>query len=68
MWSATKRPMPESARTQSIVAGIDGSKAAIRAALWAVDEAVSRGVPLRLLHATERDDAPNTRSWRCARR
>ncbi|MGD1236927.1 universal stress protein [Mycobacterium seoulense] len=50
--------MSESARTQSIVAGIDGSKAAIRAALWAVDEAVSRGVPLRLLHATERDDAP----------
>ncbi|OBH14837.1 MULTISPECIES: universal stress protein [unclassified Mycobacterium] len=48
--------MSESARAQSIVAGIDGSKAAIRAALWAVDEAVSRGVPLRLLHAAERED------------
>ena len=48
--------MTESARTKSIVAGIDGSKAAIRAALWALDEAVSRDVPLRLLYATERGD------------
>lgn len=45
--------MADSVITQSIVAGVDGSKAAIRAALWAVDEAVSRGVPLRLLHATD---------------
>lgn len=32
-----------------VVVGIDGSQAAITAALWAVDEALSRGVPLRLL-------------------
>jgi nucleotide-binding universal stress UspA family protein len=32
-----------------IVVGIDGSQAAIRAAEWAVDEAVSREVPLRLV-------------------
>lgn len=38
---------------QSIVVGIDGSKAATRAALWAVDEAVSRDAPLRLLCAAE---------------
>lgn len=45
--------MKESAPPQSIVVGIDGSKAAIGAALWAVDEAVSRDIPLRLLYATE---------------
>ncbi len=32
-----------------IVVGIDGSQAAISAALWAVDEAVGLGVPLRLV-------------------
>jgi nucleotide-binding universal stress UspA family protein len=37
----------------SIVVGVDGSKAAIRAALWAVDEAVSRDASLRLVCATE---------------
>jgi nucleotide-binding universal stress UspA family protein len=29
--------------------GIDGSQAAIAAAVWGVDEAISRGVPLRLI-------------------
>lgn len=33
-----------------VVVGIDGSQAAMDAATWAVDEAVSRGVPLRLVH------------------
>jgi nucleotide-binding universal stress UspA family protein len=33
----------------SVVVGIDGSEAAIQAAEWAVDEAVSREVPLRLV-------------------
>ncbi len=44
----------ELAVPQPVVVGIDGSKAAIRAALWAVDEAVSRDAPLRLLCAAER--------------
>ena len=35
----------------AIVVGIDGSDAAIRAAQWAVDEAVERDIPLRLVHA-----------------
>jgi nucleotide-binding universal stress UspA family protein len=35
----------------SVVVGIDGSWAALRAALWAVDEAVSRDIPLRLIYA-----------------
>ena len=34
-----------------IIVGIDGSPAAIAAALWGVDEAISRAVPLRLIAA-----------------
>lgn len=34
----------------AVVVGIDGSQAAIRAAEWAVDEAASREMPLRLVH------------------
>jgi nucleotide-binding universal stress UspA family protein len=37
--------------TQRIVVGIDGSDAAINAAKWAVAEAVSRNIPLRLVQA-----------------
>src|SRR5271165_338204 len=33
----------------TVVVGIDGSEAAIQAARWAVDEAVSREIPLRLV-------------------
>jgi nucleotide-binding universal stress UspA family protein len=32
-----------------IIAGIDGSQAAIGAVLWSIDEAISRAVPLRLI-------------------
>jgi nucleotide-binding universal stress UspA family protein len=41
--------MPKSRTPQSVVVGIDGSQAAIQAAEWALDEAVSREVPLRLI-------------------
>jgi nucleotide-binding universal stress UspA family protein len=37
----------------SIVVGIDGSDAAILAAEWAVDEALNRDLPLRLVHVIE---------------
>ena len=37
----------------SVVVGIDGSRSALDAALWAVDEAVSRDIPLRLVYAIE---------------
>jgi nucleotide-binding universal stress UspA family protein len=33
----------------TVVVGVDGSKAATNAARWAVDEAVSRDIPLRLV-------------------
>ena len=37
----------------AVVVGIDGSRSAIDAALWGVDEAVSRDVPLRLVYAID---------------
>jgi len=36
-----------------VIVGIDGSDAAIRAAEWAIDEAVSRGAPLRLVYVAK---------------
>lgn len=39
--------------SNSIVVGIDGSKSAVKAALWAADEAVSRDLPLRLIHVID---------------
>jgi len=44
--------MTSSQLHRSVVVGIDGSQPAIRAAEWAVDEAVSRNVPLRLVCVT----------------
>ena len=41
----------------AVVVGVDGSTAALRAALWAVDEAVSRDIALRLVHALDADDS-----------
>jgi nucleotide-binding universal stress UspA family protein len=41
------------ASSPAVVVGIDGSTAAVSAALWAVDEAVSRDIPLRLLCAID---------------
>ncbi|MUM35575.1 universal stress protein [Mycolicibacterium sp. CBMA 361] len=38
----------------SVVVGVDGSAAAIFAAHWAVDEAISRDVPLRLVSCAQR--------------
>jgi len=39
----------------SVVVGIDGSRSAVDAALWAVDEAVSRDIALRLVYAINPD-------------
>ncbi len=49
--------MPEPFTPPSIVVGIDGSRGAVRAALWAIDEAVSRDIPLRLVYASDAPDA-----------
>lgn len=37
----------------TVVVGIDGSKAAEQAAIWAIDEAVSRDIPLRLVYVID---------------
>ncbi len=47
--------MTQSWTPPSVVVGIDGSRAAVGAALWAVDEAIGRGMSLRLLSAAESD-------------
>jgi nucleotide-binding universal stress UspA family protein len=44
----------------SVVVGIDGSRTAEGAALWAVDEAIARDVPLRLVYTIEPSGAPTT--------
>jgi nucleotide-binding universal stress UspA family protein len=44
--------MTNATSPQMVVVGIDGSRAAIDAAMWAIDEAIDRDVPLRLVHAT----------------
>ena len=37
----------------TVVVGVDGSVAALHAALWAVDEAVSRDIPMCLVHVLD---------------
>jgi nucleotide-binding universal stress UspA family protein len=39
--------------SRSVVVGIDGSRSGLTAALWAVDEAVHRDLPLRLVYAID---------------
>ena len=47
--------------TPSIVVGVDGSRAGVQAALWAVDEARGRELPLRLVSVGESPtDSPGT--------
>lgn len=60
--------MKETPAPPSIVVGIDGSKAAVQAALWAADEAAGRDIPLRLLYAIEPDEPQQTPHDRAARR
>ena len=42
--------------TPCIVVAVDGSQSAVDAALWAIDEAVERDVPLRLVYVIEPAD------------
>ncbi|WP_319457994.1 MULTISPECIES: universal stress protein [unclassified Mycobacterium] len=50
--------MPEtSPPSPAVVVGIDGSRGGIDAALWAIDEAVERDLPLRLVYAIEPREA-----------
>ncbi len=57
---------------KAVTAGIDGSQAALTAALWGVDESISRAVPLRLIsvikptHPSPHDYARDSRTCRVA--
>jgi nucleotide-binding universal stress UspA family protein len=42
----------------AVVVGVDGSQAAKSAVRWAIDEAINRDVPLRLVHVTDVDQRP----------
>lgn len=44
----------------AVLVGIDGSRSAVRAALWAVDEALHRRLPLRLVHVTPQTEFPSS--------
>lgn len=51
---------------KSVVVGIDGSQAAVRAALWAVDEVAGTDIPLRLLYIRELRPTPSRSEARTA--
>jgi len=42
---------------KSVVVGVNGSRAAVNAAVWAIDEALSRQLPLRLVYVIPRREA-----------
>ena len=52
-----------------VVVGIDGSDAALHAALWAIEEAAARDVPLRLVSCIDLmgSDAIGDDEWRMNR-
>jgi nucleotide-binding universal stress UspA family protein len=60
--------MPEPFTPPSIVVGVYGSRGAVRAALWAIEEAVSRDIPLRLLYAIDSSSAEEANSQDEARK
>lgn len=47
-------------QSPAVLVGVDGSCSATAAALWAVDEAISRDIPVRLLHVVPHHDAPTS--------
>jgi nucleotide-binding universal stress UspA family protein len=56
---------------KSVVVGINGSRAAVNAATWAIDEALSRQMPLRLVYVIARRgtqiESPPTSEWELER-
>jgi len=51
---------------KSVVVGVDGSQAAIRAGRWAVDEVAGTDIPLRLLYVTKANPNASPREARAA--
>lgn len=58
--------MTDVSSAPAVVVGIDGSKAAANAAVWAIDEAVSRDIPLRLVYVVD-PVGPDHGQFACAR-
>jgi nucleotide-binding universal stress UspA family protein len=56
----TKGPEHVNTAYRSVIVGIDGSQAAIRAAEWAIHEAVSREAELRLIYVIHEQVEPAT--------
>jgi hypothetical protein len=58
----------ERALVDPVVVGVDGSEPSLRAADWAADEAVPRGVPLRVVYASlrERHEGPRSPGMRAS--
>ena len=56
---------------KSVVVGVNGSKAAVNAAKWAVDEAMRRQLPIRLVYVIprrkERKGSPPSSEWELER-
>jgi nucleotide-binding universal stress UspA family protein len=50
--------MTDTAPIAPIVVGVDGSQAGVNAALWAIDEAIDRDVPLRIVHVLGAEEDP----------
>ncbi|MEV0674613.1 universal stress protein [Mycobacterium sp. NPDC050441] len=46
---------PDGREGRPVLVGIDGSRASLRAAEWAVDEAVGRSAPLQMIYTTPQD-------------
>ena len=51
----------------AVVVGVDGSRTALHAALWAIDEAVARDVPLRLVYVIDSPPVPGGIAIRSAK-
>ena len=51
---------------KSVVVGVDGSQAAIRAVRWAVDEVAGTDIPLRLLYVTKANPSASPGEARAA--
>lgn len=49
--------MQDNTLAKPVIVGIDGSRAAITAAVWAADEAIARDAPLRLVYVCPADSA-----------
>lgn len=59
--------MTEQQSAPCVLVGIDGSRTALQAAIWAVDEAISRDIPLRLIYAVDPDTATGSDTQAAAR-